>query len=166
MRRREFIAVVGAIAAWPLGGSAQQAQQKPRVGVLIPYDEKDPVAHADVNAFAQALERLGWIDNRNIRIDYRFAAYDAALFKNYAAELVGLSPQAILASTPPALKALQQQTSTIPIVFVLVADPVGLGLVQSLARPGGNITGFGAVDTPIIGKWLQLLKDVLNARPT
>jgi putative ABC transport system substrate-binding protein len=152
--------MLGGATLWPFAGSSQQAQQKPRVGVLVPYDEKDPVARAGVNAFTQALERLGWIDDRNIQIDYRFAANDAALFKNYAAELVGLSPQAILASTPPALKALQQQTSTIPIVFVLVADPVGLGLVQSLARPGGNITGFGAVDPPIVGKWLQLLKDV------
>src|SRR5215469_3192494 len=145
---------------WPLAGHAQQAQQKPRVGVLVPYDEKDPVAHAGVNAFARALATLGWIDDRNIQIDYRFAANDAALFKKYAVELVGLSPQAILASTPPALEALRQQTSTIPIVFVLIADPVGLGLVRSLARPGGNITGFGAIDPPIIGKWLQLLKDV------
>jgi putative ABC transport system substrate-binding protein len=152
--------VVGGAALWPLAGHAQQAQQKPRVGVLVPYDEKDPVAHAGVNAFSRALAALGWIDDRNIRVDYRFAANDAALFQKYAAELVGLSPQVILASTPPPLKALQQQTSTIPIVFVLVADPVGLGLVQSLARPGGNITGFGAVDPPIVGKWLQLLKDV------
>jgi putative ABC transport system substrate-binding protein len=126
----------------------------------MPFDEKESLAQAFVNAFTQALERLGWIDDRNIGIDYRFAANDAALFKNYAAELVGLSPQAILASTPPALEALRQQTSTIPIVFVLIVDPIGLGLVQSLARPGGNITGFGAVDPPIIGKWLQLLKDV------
>src|SRR5262249_33882761 len=144
--------MLGGAALRPLAGHAQQAPQKRRVGVLVPYDEKDPVAHAGVNAFTQALERLGWIDDRNIRIDYRFAANDAALCKKYAAERVELSPQAILASTPPALKALQQQTSTIPIVFVLVADPVGLGLVQSLARPGGNITGFGAVDPPIVGK--------------
>jgi putative ABC transport system substrate-binding protein len=126
----------------------------------MPFNEDEPIAHADANAFTQALERLGWIDDRNIRIDYRFAANDAALFRNYAKELVRLSPRAILASTPPVLEALRQQTSTIPIVFVLVADPVGLGLVQSLARPGGNITGFGAVDPPIVGKWLQLLKDV------
>jgi putative ABC transport system substrate-binding protein len=160
VRRREFITALGGAGLWPLAGHAQQAQQKPRVGVLVPYDERDPVGRAGVDAFTRALAMLGWISDRNIRVDYRFAANDAALFKKYAAELVGLSPQAILASTPPALKALQQQTSTIPIVFVLVADPVGLGLVQSLARPGGNITGFGAVDPPIVGKWLQLLKDV------
>jgi len=163
VRRRWFVAVLGGATLWPFAGSSQQAQQKPRVGVLMPFDEKDLVAHAVVNAFTRALERLGWIDDRKIQIDYRFAANDAALFKNYAAELVGLSPQAILASTPPALEALRQQTSTIPIVFALIPDPVGLGLVQSLARPGGNITGFGAVDPPIVGKWLQLLKDVDRA---
>ena len=97
-----------------------------------------------MTAFAQALGRFGWVEGKNIRIDYRFAAGDPTLFKTYAAELVGLSPDAILASTPPAVAALRQQTRTIPIVFVLVVDPVGLGFVQSLARPGGNITGFSA----------------------
>jgi putative ABC transport system substrate-binding protein len=111
------------------------------------------------SAFAQALGRFGWIEGKNIRTDYRFAAGDPALFKTYAAELVGLSPDAILATTPPAVAALREQTR-IPIVFVLVVDPVGLGFVQSLARPGGNITGFSAYDAPMMGKWLQLLKEV------
>ena len=97
-----------------------------------------------MTAFAQALGRFGWVEGKNIRIDYRFAAGDPTLFKTYAAELVGLTPDAILASTTPAVAALRQQTRTIPIVFVLVVDPVGLGFVQSLARPGGNITGFSA----------------------
>jgi putative tryptophan/tyrosine transport system substrate-binding protein len=156
--RREFIAVLGGVATWPLGGRAQQLEQRRRVGVLMPWPENE--AQASVAAFADALSRFGWVEGKNIRIDYRFAANDTALFKTYAAELVGLSPQAIVASTPPAVEALRQQTRTIPIVFVLVLDPVGLGLVQSLARPGGNITGFGAVDSPMMGKWLQLLKEV------
>jgi putative ABC transport system substrate-binding protein len=113
-----------------------------------------------MRAFAEALGRFGWNEGRNIRIDQRFAANDPALLKTYSAELVGLLPNAILASTPPTVIALRQQTGTIPIVFVLVLDPVGLGLVQSFARPGGNITGFGALDPPFMGKWLQLLKDV------
>jgi putative ABC transport system substrate-binding protein len=113
-----------------------------------------------VPAFAQALGRFGWVEGKSIQIYYRFAANDPVLFETYAVELVGLSPDANLASTPPALIALRQQTRTIPIVFVLVLDPVGLGLVQSLARPGGNTTGFGALDPPIMGKWLQLLKEI------
>jgi putative ABC transport system substrate-binding protein len=113
-----------------------------------------------MKAFAHALEQFGWIEGKSIRIDHRFAAGDPALYKTYAAELVGLSPDAILASTLPAIMALRGQTRTIPIVFVLVLDPVGQGLVRSLARPGGNITGFGAFDPTIVGKWLQLLKEI------
>ena len=113
-----------------------------------------------MTAFAGALARLGWVGGKNIRIDYRFAAGDPALYKTYAAELVGLSPDAILASSTPAAAALREQTRTTPIVFVRVSDPVGQGFVQSLARPGGNITGFSAVDPPMMGKWLQLLKEI------
>jgi len=160
MRRREFIAVLSAAAAWPLAGHAQQPERDRRVGVLMPWSENDPLAQASVTALAQGLARFGWVDGKNIRLDYRFAADDPALFKSNAAELVRLSPDAILASTPPAIVALHQQTVTIPIVFVLAADPVGLGLVQSLARPGTNITGVGAIDPPIMGKWLQLLKQI------
>ena len=155
--RREFVTVLGGAAAWPLAGQAERVR---RVGVLIPWPENAPFAQASLNAFAQTLGRLGWVEGKNIRIDYRFAANNSALFKTYAAELIGLSPDAILASTPPAVAALQPQTRTLPIVFVLVPDPVGQGFVQSLARPGGNITGFGVVDAPIMGKWLQLLKEV------
>jgi putative ABC transport system substrate-binding protein len=113
-----------------------------------------------VRALAQAMAGFGWVAGKNVRIDYRFAAGDPSLFKTYAAELVGLSPDVILASTPPAIAAVRQQTSTIPIVFVFMIDPIGLGLVQSLARPGGNITGFGVGDAPLMGKWLQLLKEI------
>ena len=160
MRRREFITILGGTLARPLAGHGQQPERMRRVGVLLPFPENDPVTQAIVAAFAQALGHLGWSAGENIRIDYRFAAGDPALFKTYAAELVGLSPDTVLASTPLAVEALRQQTPAMPIVFVLVQDPVGLGLVQSLARPGGDITGFGAVDPPIMGKWLQLLKEV------
>ncbi|MBV8399705.1 MAG: ABC transporter permease, partial [Acetobacteraceae bacterium] len=113
-----------------------------------------------VKAFVDALAQLDWAEAKNIRIDYRFAAGNPILFETYAAELVRLSPDAILAGEMPALAALRRQTRIIPIVFVLVADPVGLGFVQSLARPSGNLTGFSAFDPPIMGKWLQLLKEV------
>ena len=156
MRRRKFIAVFGGAAAWPLAGHAQQPERIRRVGVLIAFPENDPFAQASVTAFAQALGRFGWVEGKNIRIDYRFAAGDPTLFKTYAAELVGLTPDVILASTPPAVAALRQQTRTIPIVFVLVADPVGQGFVQSLARPGGNVTGFTAFDAPIDGKMASI----------
>jgi putative tryptophan/tyrosine transport system substrate-binding protein len=160
VRRRAFIAVLGGAVAWPLAGRGQQPERVPRVGVLMPFSENDQNAREDVTAFAQALGRLGWVDGRNIQIDYRFAANDPALVKTYSSELVGLSPNAILASTPPMVEALRQNTHAIPIVFVLVQDPVGLGMVQSLSRPGGNITGFSGVGAPIVGKWLQLLKDI------
>ena len=161
MRRRAFLAAAAAgAAAWPLAGHAQQSERMRRVGVLITFPENDPLSQTIVTAFAEALGRFGWVEGKNIRVDYRFAAGDPALFKTYAAELVGLSPDAILASTPQAVAAVRQQTRTIPIVFVLVIDPVGLGFVQSLARPGGSITGFSAYDPPVMGKWLQLLKEV------
>jgi putative ABC transport system substrate-binding protein len=159
MRRRDLLA--GLVAASAASGLADAEQPKPprRLGVLMPWPENQPNTQARVKAFTQALGRLGWIEGKNIEIDYRFAAGDPALFKSYAAELVRLSPEAILASTPPAVVALQHETHTIPIVFVLVVDPVGIGLVQSLARPGGMITGFGASEAPLMGKWLQLLKE-------
>ena len=160
MRRREFIAVFGGAAVRPLAANAQQPERMRRVGVLIPFPENDAITRAFVTTFVQTLERLGWIEGKNIRFDYRFAADDPALFKTYAAELVGLSPDAILASTPQVVEVLRQQTRTIPIVFVFVVDPIGQGFVQSLARPCANITGVGAIDPPIMGKWLQLLKEV------
>ncbi len=159
--RRGVIALLGgAAAAWPLALHAEQPERVRRLGVLIAFPENSPGAQAYVTAFAQALGRFGWVEDKNIRIDYRYAAGDPTRFKTYAAELVGLAPDAILASTAPATMALRDLTSTIPIVFVVVPDPVGLGFVQSLARPGGNITGFASYDASIVGKWLQLLKEV------
>jgi putative tryptophan/tyrosine transport system substrate-binding protein len=158
--RRGFIAVLGGAAAWPLAGHTQQPERIRRLGVLMGFSDTDPFAQRIVLAFADALGRFEWVEGKNIRIDYRFAAGDPALFKTYAAELVGLMPDAILASTPPAVAALREQTRTIPIVFVLVVDPVGMGFVQSLARPGGNLTGFSVYDAPLVGKWVQLLKEI------
>src|SRR5271166_5448866 len=144
----------------PVAGHAQQPERVRRVGVLLGFSENDPFTQGIVSAFAQALAGFGWVEGKNIRTDYRFAAGDPALFKTYAAELVGLSPDVILGSPGTVVPALREQTRTIPIVFVAVIDPVGLGFVQSLARPGGNITGFGSFDAPLMGKWLQLLKEV------
>jgi putative ABC transport system substrate-binding protein len=160
MNRRQFITVLGGAAAWPLVGHAQQPERLRRVGVLMSLPESSPVAQASVAAFVQALRDFGWVEGKNIRIDYRFAAGNPTLFKTYAAGLVGLSPDAILTGRSVAVAAFQQQTRTIPIVFTGVGDPVGQGFVKSLARPGGNITGFGANDPTLMGKWLQLLKEI------
>jgi putative ABC transport system substrate-binding protein len=160
VRRRGFITLLAGTAAWPLTAHGEQLEQIRRVGVLMLWRETDLVAQASMTALARALEHFGWVEGKNIRIDNRFAAGDPALFKIYAAELVGLSPDVLLTTATPGVAAMRQQTGTIPIVFVFVADPVGQGFVQSLARPGGNITGFSPFDTALLGKWLQLLKEV------
>jgi putative ABC transport system substrate-binding protein len=161
MKRRNVIALLGgAKVAFSLAARAQQPERLRRVGVLIAFPQTDPLAQAIVGAFARAMAGFGWVEAKNIWIDYRFAAGDPSLFKSFAAELVGLTPDVILASTPPAIAAVRQQTTKIPIVFVFVIDPIGLGLVESFARPGGNITGFGSFDPPVMGKWLQLLKEI------
>jgi ABC-type uncharacterized transport system substrate-binding protein len=128
LRRRRFIAVLAGAAAWPLGVRAQQPERMHRVGMLILFAQSDPLGQASVAAFTQALERFGWLEGKNIRIDSRFVAGDPALFKTYATELVGLSPDVLLAGTSLAIIQLQQQTRTIPIVFVNVSDPVGRAL--------------------------------------
>jgi putative ABC transport system substrate-binding protein len=160
VKRRGFITALAGAAAWPLAGHAQEPERMRRVGVVIGYPEKHPSAQAFATAFVHALSAYGWVEGKNLQIYYRYAAGDPGLYEAYAAELVGLTLDAILASPGPAVIALRKQTRTIPIVFVLVPDPVGLGLVQSLARPGGNVTGFSSYDAPIIGKWLQLLKEI------
>jgi putative ABC transport system substrate-binding protein len=160
MKRREFITLLSAAATWPLGARAQQGERIRRLGWLIAFPENSRLAQGIVAAVTEALGRFGWVESKNLRIDYRFAAGDPALFKTYAAELVALSPEAILASTTPAAAAVRELTRTIPIVFVLVPDPIGVGFVQSFPRPGGNMTGFISYDAPLIGKWVQLLKEI------
>jgi len=162
VRRREFVTGFGSIAAaWPLAGLAQPLDRMRRVGILLPWPDYLPdVRELWVTDLAQDLGRFGWVDGENIRFDYRFTAGNSTLFKPFAGELVGLAPDVILAMTPLAVMAVLEQTHTIPIVFAFVLDPVGLGFVQSLARPGGNITGFATFDAPIMGKWVQFLKEI------
>jgi putative tryptophan/tyrosine transport system substrate-binding protein len=160
VRRRQFIAVFSGAAVCSLAGHAQQPERVRRVGWLVPLPENDPITQESVKAFQHRLRDLGWVEGKNIRIDYCFAAGDPSLYKACAAQLVALSPDVILAGASPAVAPLREQTQTIPIVFVHVADPVGLGFVQSLARPGGHITGFSTFDPPLMGKRLELLKEV------
>src|SRR5262245_56851938 len=160
MRRREFITLLGGAAAWPLAARAQQPDRVRRVGVLMNLAVGDPEGEARIAAFVQALQRLGWSEGRNLRIDYRWAADDAGAFHRYAEELLALAPDVILAAATPSVQALQQATRTVPIVFAIVADPVGAGFVDSLARPGGNATGFTPFEYGISGKWLELLKEI------
>jgi putative ABC transport system substrate-binding protein len=160
VRRRDFITLIGAAAAWPLAARAQQADRVRRVGVLMNLTADDPEASTRVTALAQGLQQLGWTDGRNVRIDYRWGAADADHSRKYAAELVTLAPDVILASGTPAAAALQQATRTVPIVFVNAVDPVGAGLVDSLAQPGGNATGFILFEYGISAKWLELLREI------
>jgi putative tryptophan/tyrosine transport system substrate-binding protein len=160
MKRREFITLLGGAAGWPLAAGAQQQERMRRIGVLVPFPESDPEAHARVAAFREGLQKLGWTENRNIRIDTRWAALDAEAMQQFAKELVGLQPDLILSQNTPNTAALLQQTRTIPIVFVQVTDPVGSGFVASIPRPGGNVTGFITTEPTMAGKWLELLKEI------
>src|SRR6516162_7165681 len=150
MKRREFIAGLGGAAAWPLAARAQQGDRVRRIGVLMPYDENDPLAKTWVSAFTQALADLGWADGRNVRVDLRWGRGDINRIRALAQELVGLQPDIILASGGTAL-ALQRETRTIPIVFTTAGDPVASGLVSRLDRPSGNITGFGGLEPSVGG---------------
>jgi putative ABC transport system substrate-binding protein len=161
MKRRDFLTLLsGAAAAWPLAARAQSPGRARRVIFLHALSEGDPEAQARVAAFRQGLEALGWTERRNIQLDHRFSAGDFDQIQAYARELVRSTPDVMVASSTPVLAALKQATSTIPIVFSLVNDPVGQGFVVSLARPGGNITGFTFIDFPLIGKWLELLREI------
>jgi putative tryptophan/tyrosine transport system substrate-binding protein len=160
MRRREFIAGLGSVAAWPLTARAQQAERMRRIGVLMGMTENDPESQARLAAFAQGLQQLGWTVGQNVRIDYRWGGVNVDSMRAYAAELVGLAPDIILAHSSTAVTPLLNATRAIPIVFTTVADPVGAGYVESLARPGGNATGFSNFEYTIGGKWLQLLKEI------
>ena len=160
MRRRAFIAGLSSAAAWPMVGRAQQASRVRRIGVLMGYAEDDPEAQRRVAAFERGLAEAGWVVGRNLQIDRRWGSADAERIKQFAGELVSLNPDVILANTTPVTAALKRATSTIPIVFAIVSDPVGEGLVASLARPGGNVTGFINVEASLGGKWLELLKEI------
>jgi putative tryptophan/tyrosine transport system substrate-binding protein len=160
MRRREFIAALGGAAAWPIAARAQQPERMRRIGILLNASSDDPQYQAWVGAFLQALALLGWTIGRNVRIDTRWAGANAAEIRRHAAELVALAPDVILAHGAGPVAALLQATRTVPIVFVAVVDPVGGGFVDSLARPGGNTTGFTLFEYGISGKWLELLKEI------
>jgi putative ABC transport system substrate-binding protein len=161
MNRREFITLLGGAAAWPLAARAQQPERVRRIGVLVASTADDPEAQARVAAFAEALSQLGWTDGRNLQIDVRWATTNADGLRRHAAELAALGPDVIVAATGTATVApLLQATRTVPIVFAVVIDPVGAGFVASLARPGGNATGFTIFEYGLSGKWLELLKQV------
>jgi len=161
MRRREFFTLLGGAAAWPLAARAQQPERMRRIGVLMGYPENDLEGPAFFAAFREGLEKLGWVEDRNTRFDARWAtADDAEARQRFAKELVALQPDLILSNNTPTTAALLQQTRAIPIVFATVSDPVGSGFVASLARPGGNVTGFQAMVGSLAGKWLELLKEI------
>jgi putative tryptophan/tyrosine transport system substrate-binding protein len=161
MRRREFIALVGGSAVlWPMAARAQQAGRLRRIGVLMNLAAEDPVSVARAKAFAEGLRALGWIDGRNVQIDYRWAASKADLLRRYAAELVALEPDAILTSGGAGVPPVLEATRTIPVIFVIAPDPVGNGYVESLSRPGGNATGFMMFEYNLAAKWAELLKEM------
>jgi len=160
--RRAFLGTVaGGLLAGPLAAEAQQPNQVRRIGVLMAHTESDPEFRLYLAAFREGLQELGWTEGRNIRIDSRWGALDDAESRQRAAkELIALKPELILTQNTPPTASMLQQTRTIPIIFVIVADPVGSGFVKSLARPGGNATGLTIMDATIVGKWLQLLKEI------
>jgi putative ABC transport system substrate-binding protein len=161
MKRRELITLFGGLAAaWPLAARAQQEEQIPRIGVLLPNEKGDAQTRDRLKAFEQALQKLGWTDGSNLHIERRWAGTDQQQLRDAAAELVGLKPQVILTSTALALSPLQQATRVIPIVFVSLYDPVGTGFVTNLAHPDANITGFALAELSLGGKMLQQLKEV------
>jgi len=160
MRRREFIKVIAGSAAWPLAARAQQPDRTRRVGVLLGIVESDPETNARLRAFRLGMRDLGWIEGRNIQIEYRFAGSDLKTIRKHVTELVGLAPDVIVANSTPVMVALKPATSTIPIVFVALTNPVGQGFISNLTHPGGNVTGFSFLETEIVGKWIDLLHDV------
>jgi putative ABC transport system substrate-binding protein len=160
MKRREFITLIGGAATWPLAARAQLTGDVRRVGVLMNVAADDPEGKASIAVFKQAMEQSGWSEGRNLRIDYRGAAGDAERMQALAKEFVAWQPHLIVTRSTPVTAALLKQTRTIPIVFTGVSDPVGEHFVESLARPGGNVTGFTNVESSLTGKWLELLKEV------
>jgi putative ABC transport system substrate-binding protein len=161
MRRREFITLVGgAAASWPLAAWGQGPEKMRRVSVLIGLDETDPLVKARLKGFRLGMRDLGWIEGRNVEIEYRFTGPDAESINRDVAEAVRLAPDVIVANTSPVMAALRPATSTIPVVFVVVNNPVGQGFISILSRPGSNITGFSFIEPEIVGKWVSLFADV------
>ena len=161
MRRRNFIlSFIGGAAAWPLAARGQQTARMRRIGVLMQYAEGDPEGQIRAKVLTQELEKLGWKSSFNLRIDYRWAAGDRDRFRSHAADIVKLKDELVVAVSTPAVKALQRESKTIPIIFTQVSDPIGQDIVKSLAKPGGAVTGFTNYDRSIGGKWLELLKQV------
>ena len=161
IQRREFITLLsGAAAAWPLVARAQQIERMRRIGALIAFAKDDPETEERLAAFRQGLAKRGWVEGRNIHIDYRFAAGRGDQFPALAKELVAMQPDVILGHTPGATIAIQRETRTIPIVFVNVSDPIGMGFISTLPRPGGNLTGVLHYEATIVGKWLAMLKEI------
>jgi putative ABC transport system substrate-binding protein len=160
MKRREFITVLCGAAAWPMTARAQQPERVRRIGVLSPLPADQPDDQVRLAAFLKALSQLGWTDGRNVRIEARWSAGDAAITRKYAAELVALAPDVILATGAAGIAEMLQATRSVPIVFVVVPDPVGSGFVESLAQPGGNATGFMQFEYSLSAKWLELLKEI------
>jgi putative tryptophan/tyrosine transport system substrate-binding protein len=158
MRRREFITLLGAAAAWPLAARAQQAGGKRRIGVLMNIMSDDPESQIRLAAFARGLQQLGWIVGQNVSIDTRWGAGNLENLRKYSADLVALAPDVIMANSSAAVSHILDATRAIPIVFTTVTDPVGAGYVESLAHPGGNITGFTNFEYAIAGKWMELLQ--------
>ena len=161
IRRREFIAALGGAVAWPLAAAGQQADRVRIIGVLLPLLEGDPIAREHVDAFVKALQQAGWNDGRNARIEVRWAGPIPGDIRRHAAELVALRPDVILAYGSSTVGALLQNTRTVPIVFPVLGDPVAAGYVESLARPGGNVTGFMTLEYSLAAKWLELLKETV-----
>jgi putative tryptophan/tyrosine transport system substrate-binding protein len=159
VRRREFITLLGGAVAWPLVARAQQPASLRRIAILTPFSANDAEGNARLTAFAQGLAQSGWTVGQNVRIDYRWGDGKADTMRKYAAELVALGPDVILASSSAAVAPLLEATRTIPIVFAGIADPVAAGYVENLARPGGNATGFAVYEYSISGKWLEMLKE-------
>jgi len=161
MRRRELITLIaGAVAAWPLTLRAQQPERLRRVSVLLGVPENDPETKSRLRAFRLGMRDAGWVEGRNVQIEYRYAGTDRNTIKKHVAELIRLAPDVILANSTPVMALLRPATNTIPIVFVVVNNPVGQGFISNLAHPGGNVTGFSFIEPEIVGKWIDLLRDV------
>src|SRR5215472_6099059 len=160
IKRRDFITLLGGAAAWPIGARAQQGERVRRIGLLGGQPDDDPETRAYLAALREGLAKLGWIEGRNLRIDLRFTSGDPNRMRAYAVELVSLAPEVIITTSAPATRAAQEQTQTIPIVFTAGNDPVTNGLLQNTARPEGNTTGFTSTVDSLIGKWLELLKEI------